>query len=557
MANYYVSSAGNDSNAGTSTGSPWLTLTKASTATLSSDDTLSLNRGDTFSGTLNYSAQVGASGHPIVIGAYGSGAKPIISCGNQRAVYLQNCSYVTVQDINAVGVGVVPSTGLMADGSTFWLYAYDIESTLSVGTLAGIRILRCQSTGVFGGTFVHCDAATTPVGFNGVEIGGTASDPYLCYEALGMGIYIYGSEAASSSGSPYFLAKGRDQHRNVWVHDFIVHNVYGVPSASYTTNNFTGSPVVVSNATTGLVESGLTYTSGHKNDDARGGPVGIMTIETDGVIIQTSEVYDQRSSAVDGTGIDMDGGSLNGIVQRCYVHDNHASPFACGTFTGSNSCDSNKWLFNICENNGGTSTIHTFNNATNIVVAQNTFYHVPSGDYAVLNSYGETWTYLNNIALTTGGTKVLGSANGTGGGTDVFQGDLYWSLSASPFWTDNTHTMPGLNPFTTLTGFRSSVVLVVPPETQSGDPVGQYGNPDLPDVGSGGTIGSIGNMNALMVAYDPPNGSLANAGGVTDVRINGLADFHGNMLASGAAQPVGAVYYNNSSGPIFLVTRVR
>lgn len=539
MANYFVSATGNDSNAGTSTGAPWLTLTKASTATLTSDDTLSLKRGDSFAGTLSFSAQTGTSGHPFVIGAYGSGAKPIISCGNQRAVYLQNCSYATVQDIRAEGIGVIAATGLMADGSTNFLYAFDVESTLSVGSLLGIRVLRCQATGVFGGVYVHCEAATTPIGFNGVEIGGDPGDPYLCYEALGLGVNVYGSIAANNSGSPYFLAKGRAQHSNVWVHDFNIYNVYAVPSAVYTLNNYTGSPVVVSNTTTGLIEYGIAHTSGHKNDDGRGGPVGIMTIETDSVVIQNAEIYDMRTSGADGTGIDMDGGTINGIVQRCYCHNNHHSPFATGSFPGSSTTDTNTFRFNISENNGGTSAVHTFGTGSNTTIERNTFYHVPTGDYSVLHGYGAGWTYRNNIALTTG-VKTLGHCTNGGGGSDVFQGNLYFSLSATPNWTDDTHTNSGANAFTTIAAFRTSTNLVIPPETQASLPVGSYQTPALPSVGAGGTVGSVRSMNALFLAYDPSAGGVVNTAGIAGG--TSANDFHGNAPLSGTA--VGAVEYH-------------
>lgn len=71
MADYYISSAGNDSNDG-SIGSPWLTLSKAQT-TVQANDTIYLNRGDEWREVFTTPA------NGLTIDAYGSGAKPVIT----------------------------------------------------------------------------------------------------------------------------------------------------------------------------------------------------------------------------------------------------------------------------------------------------------------------------------------------------------------------------------------------------------------------------------------------------------------------------------------------
>jgi hypothetical protein len=74
---YYVSSSGNDANSGTSTSTPWKTLTKVNSFTPKAGDQILFNRGDEWTGTVTVSAS-GTSGNPIVYGAYGSGDKPKI-----------------------------------------------------------------------------------------------------------------------------------------------------------------------------------------------------------------------------------------------------------------------------------------------------------------------------------------------------------------------------------------------------------------------------------------------------------------------------------------------
>lgn len=72
---YYVSSVGSDSNTGQSINSPLQSLTKVSSLVLKAGDSVLFRRGDIFQGTLKLK-QSGSTGKPIVLDAYGSGAKP-------------------------------------------------------------------------------------------------------------------------------------------------------------------------------------------------------------------------------------------------------------------------------------------------------------------------------------------------------------------------------------------------------------------------------------------------------------------------------------------------
>ncbi len=83
-ANYYFStSQGDDSRTATqaqSPGTPWKTLNKLNSlfANLKPGDSVLLKRGDTFYGSVTISAS-GTSSSPIILGAYGSGNKPVIT----------------------------------------------------------------------------------------------------------------------------------------------------------------------------------------------------------------------------------------------------------------------------------------------------------------------------------------------------------------------------------------------------------------------------------------------------------------------------------------------
>ncbi len=78
--NYYVAANGSDANNGISLSTPWKTISKvnSSFSIIAAGDSILFRRGDVFYGALVI-AKSGASGRPIVISAYGTGAKPVFS----------------------------------------------------------------------------------------------------------------------------------------------------------------------------------------------------------------------------------------------------------------------------------------------------------------------------------------------------------------------------------------------------------------------------------------------------------------------------------------------
>jgi len=79
--NYYVSSSGNDSNSGTSTSSPWKTLSKLDSVNFKAGDTIHFKRGDKWTGKFKVT-ESGNSNNPIRFTSYGNGAFPKLSNPN-------------------------------------------------------------------------------------------------------------------------------------------------------------------------------------------------------------------------------------------------------------------------------------------------------------------------------------------------------------------------------------------------------------------------------------------------------------------------------------------
>ncbi|HKS02889.1 MAG TPA: hypothetical protein VJS86_14545 [Arthrobacter sp.] len=101
---YFVSAAGSDSSSGTSSSAPWKTLSKVNKAVLKPGDTVSLRRGDTFSGGI-VTAQSGTSAAPITVNGYGTGNAPTVTGGKSGNCIRINGNYTTVDGLRAVACG--------------------------------------------------------------------------------------------------------------------------------------------------------------------------------------------------------------------------------------------------------------------------------------------------------------------------------------------------------------------------------------------------------------------------------------------------------------------
>src|SRR5215213_8308900 len=100
-ATYYVDCSAAATGTGTQA-SPWNNLTTINARTFAPGDSLLFKRGSSCTGFFYFSS-AGTSSSRITIGAYGTGALPIIN-GNfaQAAVELMNPSYVTMRDIEVI-----------------------------------------------------------------------------------------------------------------------------------------------------------------------------------------------------------------------------------------------------------------------------------------------------------------------------------------------------------------------------------------------------------------------------------------------------------------------
>jgi hypothetical protein len=119
---YYVDATrGDDWAAGTSESEPWQTLGKVSGSSFAPGDQILFKRGEKWSGpdeVLTIPSS-GSSGTPIVFGAYGTGAAPVIDAAGSSPYCVSGASksYITVQDLECRGW---TDAGIQSSGGGGW-----------------------------------------------------------------------------------------------------------------------------------------------------------------------------------------------------------------------------------------------------------------------------------------------------------------------------------------------------------------------------------------------------------------------------------------------------
>lgn len=104
VTTYYVSAAGSDSNSGTSSTTPWKSLTKVNSVVLAPGDTVTFRRGDTWTGGI-VTAQSGTATAPITLNGYGTGNTPTFTGGKSGNCIRINGNYTTVDGLRGVSCG--------------------------------------------------------------------------------------------------------------------------------------------------------------------------------------------------------------------------------------------------------------------------------------------------------------------------------------------------------------------------------------------------------------------------------------------------------------------
>lgn len=200
---YYVDcSAAGDGDGDGSAANPWNALTDPDGHVFSAGDTLSFKAGTTCDGTLTPQGS-GASGSPITINAYGSGAAPVIEGGGatEATVHLVDQSYWTISGLlvqnssstRAQHEGILVEVAGSANQSGISITGNEVANVAGWGDKtgtnaswfsysAGIAVRVSTGSGVFTGVSVT-NNNVHDTGGGGIKVEGETS-------AMNTGVYI-------------------------------------------------------------------------------------------------------------------------------------------------------------------------------------------------------------------------------------------------------------------------------------------------------------------------------------------------------------------------------
>jgi len=486
---YYVDSVGgNDNYSGTSPSAAWQTLTKVNATTFQPGDQILFKAGCTWTGQL-WPKGSGASGSPIVIDMYSTGAKPSINGAGvqqkQTAVLLYNQQYWEIKNL-----AVTNTSGTVAQ--RFGVYIQGENA----GQLNHIHLLNLDVHDVSGDpTIPHCGGiflevlspTTVSTWFNDVLIEGCT-----IHNLDSSGIITW------SGHSRYSDINNWVPTTNLVIRNTVVHDV-------------SCDGIRVCHANAPLVEYNVVHHAAYGNLRC-----GIWNYDTDNAVFQFNEAYAcGDTSGADGNGFDIDGLTRWTIMQYNYSHE----------------CPGGSIL--ICDDNGAVRN-------TESVVR----YHISQNDEAhprnmrFVGDCRDPMLYNNTYYTPVGQAQQLiyiknwnGAAKNVRFWNNIFQhnGTGYWISVEKP---GKGYYVADYNLCYAPNGTVGSPFV---------DPHIIYADPLFVNPGSGGIgIGTVS-------GYQIQSGSPARDSGMT-VPNNGGLDYWGNPVPSGSATDRGAHEYQGGGG---------
>ncbi len=389
---YYCSNSGNDKNNG-DISHPFATLQKLSSLELHPGDSLVLESGQTFTGTLvinRYASPL--AGKPVLIFSSGK-EKAIIDGGIKNGLEINEASFVQVQNFLIKGAG-------RKEGNTGNGVLITKSANISVDNL---NITGFQKAGLF----VNASSVITVTH-----------------------IYAYENGFAGISIS------GEDSQRNaeqILVSDCVAENNPGDPS-NFT--NHSGNGIIAGNCKNVIIQYCTATNNGWDMPRVGNGLVGIWCYEADSVTIQYCIAHDNKTAkgADDGGGFDFDGGVTNSVIQYCLSYKNQGSAFGIFQYKGASPWHNNIIRKSISKNDGEVSAAHAAVYIWNSSDNEDEFKTLSFRDNIILNANGaaihfavnqsrrKDFEFLNNIFVANDDI-IKGEVS-----ADTFFDNNWWSI---------------------------------------------------------------------------------------------------------------------------------
>jgi len=419
---YFISNSGDDDSLGTSSDQPWRTLVRLSKASPGLGDSIFLRGGDVFTGPLQIEASPvnPKMGGQMLIASYGTGLANI-SVRERSAVVVRNMGDVSIRRLRVTGGGRHSAFGS----------GVDFECTEPDGVRLGkISIEQVEACG-FSNAGISVTVVTKKFnsrsGYDGITIRGC-----VAWDNARYGILVAGDFDMPSEGVPHY------NHKEVSVLECVARDNPGDPTYL---ENHSGNGILIGSVDGGCIERCVAYRNGELCFNRSGGPVGIWTYASRGVVIRLCASCDNRTgNAPDGGGFDLDGGCQQCTIEYCYSSNNDGAGYLLYDYVGSPMAwKDNVLQFCVSENDGRKGAyggIVFGGEIDGCDVYQNTVYLGTSPKHGrpacvrfIDNLKAQRLRFFNNAFVTTADHPVVGGVlpNGTS-----FAGNLYWSETGRP-----------------------------------------------------------------------------------------------------------------------------
>ena len=327
---YYLSPTGSDTNSGTSTAAPWQTITKVNSGTFNGGDSLLLQGGQSFTGSLVLTRGKilsGTASH-FTVGTYGTGKPTIISTGtgtNSSAILVQGISGVVLQDLIVRPGTTSPQAGIYIHNNSGGSPAPQ-DITVQRCDVAGFHF----APGNFGGEIFA----------NGFW--GSLTNVKILNNVL------HGLSGPSSPDDNGFTSLGNG--KNIFSLLVQGNTVYDIGGTAGVFGGSLANGILANGVDGGTLQYNIVHDCGG-NTNTCGGPAGIWAYNSNNVTIQFNEVYNMKpitfTTGCDWSAYDLDGKTTNSVVQYNYSHNNFGPgllAYVDGTW------GPNTFRYNISEN---------------------------------------------------------------------------------------------------------------------------------------------------------------------------------------------------------------
>ena len=412
-----------------------------------------------------------SAGHtnaPVIISSFGGGQAKLLA-GRETGIAIESAGWVTISNLTVLGAGSTNNLG------------YGILFDNRLDEFRRLEHVRIENVDVSGFGIFGVLISGKQAGFNHVRV----VDCDL-HDNLRGGMEIAGRLPWDS---PLYA------HTDVEVTRCRAHHNSGDPHYD---KNHSGSGMVLYEVDGGLFEGCSAWANGQLCQHANGG-VGIWSCACRGVVIQHCESFGNRTRGGDGGGFDLDGGSIDCVLQYNYSHDNDGPGLMVYTYPYASHADKGCIVrFNVSDNDSRRSRSYAGlwvrsdgNGISGLKVYNNTVRMGPwSNQAAYVDGNGVEAEFRNNILIGCGGAAPLVAEHPQG--KLQFMNNLYWASDA-PFkiqWGDRAYT--------DLPGWRQATGQ----ESCDGKTLGLIADPQLPGE-SIQTPGGNGDWQQRLAAYKP------------------------------------------------------